>query len=515
MWVGLTTRKTPLFRPPYSRHSGDTPAMLRRNSGGECKGPAQGGKQVGRSETQNAHLVRWAEGRRRRLRFVRQRRSYDDRESEPTGGVEDLRRPSTLSGGTPASNLSDLSCSNSLSPTLSGSLSRSQPPSECSRRFSLYNTQRPVNLCLGNQVYTFFDTVIDYRDTVSDYPRESWILYKKFITGTQSGEQWSPLLKETQRPVNLCLGNQVYTFFDTVIDYKDTVNDYPRENWNVYRKSNTGTQSGEQPWKMENGVHSLESAWQSESETPQQRTWRPQVETAMIIRVDVSRGRRAFGRVAGRRESGRCGSEDRTVRPFSQEPMAPRLPPPPPQTNEHDVPNNTRLLESVIEKLQEQNAVLMQQNASENVRPRGVHVAAGEHATSAVHMADKQCPTPTDERQLSHAQLSQSTVGTCVRRSGEQCVSQTERASAVVEDAWQQCSGRPSGVGCQRRSGVRRQSADVRWRDGVRWWCANVRWQVGILNLFPTSPACPSLYSISEKPKFSPPSLYTLTESNA
>ncbi|XP_052723852.1 uncharacterized protein LOC128193787 [Vigna angularis] len=45
--------------------------------------------------------------------------------------------------------------------------------------------------------------------------------------------------------------------------------------------------------------------------------------------------------------------------------MAPRLPPPPPpQTNEHDVPNNTRLLESVIEKLQEQNAVLMQQNAT-------------------------------------------------------------------------------------------------------------------------------------------------------
>ncbi|XP_052728608.1 uncharacterized protein LOC128195371 [Vigna angularis] len=46
--------------------------------------------------------------------------------------------------------------------------------------------------------------------------------------------------------------------------------------------------------------------------------------------------------------------------------MASRLPPPPPpQTNDHDGPNNnTRLLESVIEKLQEQNAVLMQQNAA-------------------------------------------------------------------------------------------------------------------------------------------------------
>ncbi|XP_047161885.1 uncharacterized protein LOC124831838 [Vigna umbellata] len=43
--------------------------------------------------------------------------------------------------------------------------------------------------------------------------------------------------------------------------------------------------------------------------------------------------------------------------------MAPRLPPPP-QPNEHDVPNNTRLLESVIEKLQEQNTILMQQNAA-------------------------------------------------------------------------------------------------------------------------------------------------------
>ncbi|KOM42714.1 hypothetical protein LR48_Vigan05g031800 [Vigna angularis] len=39
---------------------------------------------------------------------------------------------------------------------------------------------------------------------------------------------------------------------------------------------------------------------------------------AMIIRVDVSRGRRAFGRVTGRRESGRCGSEDRAVRPLGQ-----------------------------------------------------------------------------------------------------------------------------------------------------------------------------------------------------
>ncbi|KOM26571.1 hypothetical protein LR48_Vigan294s000700 [Vigna angularis] len=42
--------------------------------------------------------------------------------------------------------------------------------------------------------------------------------------------------------------------------------------------------------------------------------------------------------------------------------MAPRLPPPP--LTERDVPDNTRLLEAVIEGLQQQNTVLMQQNAA-------------------------------------------------------------------------------------------------------------------------------------------------------
>ncbi|XP_017431927.1 uncharacterized protein LOC108339300 [Vigna angularis] len=42
--------------------------------------------------------------------------------------------------------------------------------------------------------------------------------------------------------------------------------------------------------------------------------------------------------------------------------MAPRRPPPPPV--KRDVPDNTRLLESVIERLQQQNTVLMQQNAA-------------------------------------------------------------------------------------------------------------------------------------------------------
>ncbi|KAG2409477.1 uncharacterized protein HKW66_Vig0001420 [Vigna angularis] len=182
-----------------------------------------------------------------------------------------------------------------------------------------------------------------------------------------------------------------------------------------------------------------------------------------------------------------------------QEPMAPRLPPPPPQTNEHDVPNNTRLLESVIEKLQEQNAVLMQQNAtnSQNLeaaransemtqrqlmeilaatrglekrastrRPRGSRRA--RHISRA--HGRQTVPDTTAERQLSHAQLNQSTVGTCVRRSGEQCVSQEERASAVVEDAWQQCSGRPSVMGCQRSGGVRCQrNCQSERASGSKW----------------------------------------------
>ncbi|KAG2376355.1 uncharacterized protein HKW66_Vig0154910 [Vigna angularis] len=43
--------------------------------------------------------------------------------------------------------------------------------------------------------------------------------------------------------------------------------------------------------------------------------------------------------------------------------MAPRLPPPP-QPNEPDAPNNARLLETVIERLQQQNTTLMEQNAA-------------------------------------------------------------------------------------------------------------------------------------------------------
>ncbi|XP_047175192.1 uncharacterized protein LOC124842695, partial [Vigna umbellata] len=43
--------------------------------------------------------------------------------------------------------------------------------------------------------------------------------------------------------------------------------------------------------------------------------------------------------------------------------MAPRLPPPP-QPNEPDAPNHARLLETVIERLQQQNATLMEHNAA-------------------------------------------------------------------------------------------------------------------------------------------------------
>ncbi|KAG2376367.1 uncharacterized protein HKW66_Vig0154790 [Vigna angularis] len=43
--------------------------------------------------------------------------------------------------------------------------------------------------------------------------------------------------------------------------------------------------------------------------------------------------------------------------------MAPRLPPPP-QPNEPDASNNARLLETVIDRLQQQNTTLMEQNAT-------------------------------------------------------------------------------------------------------------------------------------------------------
>ncbi|KAG2372546.1 uncharacterized protein HKW66_Vig0205850 [Vigna angularis] len=43
--------------------------------------------------------------------------------------------------------------------------------------------------------------------------------------------------------------------------------------------------------------------------------------------------------------------------------MAPRLPPPP-QPTEPDASNNARLLETVIDRLQQQNATLMEQNAT-------------------------------------------------------------------------------------------------------------------------------------------------------
>ncbi|KOM49322.1 hypothetical protein LR48_Vigan08g014900 [Vigna angularis] len=58
--MGKKPKPKPLF---FVHRTVDTPAALRRCSGGECKGPAQGGKQVGRIETQNAPLVRWVGGK--------------------------------------------------------------------------------------------------------------------------------------------------------------------------------------------------------------------------------------------------------------------------------------------------------------------------------------------------------------------------------------------------------------------------------------------------------------------
>ncbi|KOM55411.1 hypothetical protein LR48_Vigan10g130300 [Vigna angularis] len=87
VWVGLTTRKTPLFGPPNSPHSGETPTNLPRHSGST---PGQGWNHLGRSDTFNASLSRWAGTDETRCR-VRVERSTSDlrrRETERAGGFD-------------------------------------------------------------------------------------------------------------------------------------------------------------------------------------------------------------------------------------------------------------------------------------------------------------------------------------------------------------------------------------------------------------------------------------------
>ncbi|KOM29637.1 hypothetical protein LR48_Vigan738s000200 [Vigna angularis] len=83
---------------------------------------------------------------------------------------------------------------------------------------------------------------------VNDYPRGIANLYRNSKTGTQSDEHRSPL----DKTVNFthfwtCLRLvQVLQWWERVAgDVMTPVNDYPREIANLYRKSNTGTQSGE------------------------------------------------------------------------------------------------------------------------------------------------------------------------------------------------------------------------------------------------------------------------------
>ncbi|KOM29665.1 hypothetical protein LR48_Vigan741s001200 [Vigna angularis] len=88
----------------------------------------------------------------------------------------------------------------------------------------------------------------EHSTPVNDYPREIANLYRKSNTGTQSDEHRSPLDKKlTFRHFCNCLRLvQVFQWWERVDgDVITPVNDYPREIWNLYRKSNTGHQSGE------------------------------------------------------------------------------------------------------------------------------------------------------------------------------------------------------------------------------------------------------------------------------
>ncbi|KOM26314.1 hypothetical protein LR48_Vigan252s002600 [Vigna angularis] len=99
--------------------------------------------------------------------------------------------------------------------------------------------------------------VIVYRTPVNDYPREIANLYRKSNTGTQSGEHGSPLEKKVSfrhfcTCVRLVL---VFQWWERVAgDVITLVNDYLREIANLYRKSNTGTQSGEHGSPLEKKV---------------------------------------------------------------------------------------------------------------------------------------------------------------------------------------------------------------------------------------------------------------------
>ncbi|KOM52181.1 hypothetical protein LR48_Vigan09g084000 [Vigna angularis] len=86
VWVGLTTRKTPLFGPPNSPNFGETPANLPRHSGGT---PGHGRNHLGRSDTFNASLGRWAgtEETRCRVRVERSTSELRRRQTGRAGGV--------------------------------------------------------------------------------------------------------------------------------------------------------------------------------------------------------------------------------------------------------------------------------------------------------------------------------------------------------------------------------------------------------------------------------------------
>ncbi|KAG2376425.1 uncharacterized protein HKW66_Vig0154210 [Vigna angularis] len=98
VWVGLTTRKTPLFGPPNNPHSGDTPAKLPRHSGKGTEPPGT-----------KRHLQRLPRslGRNGGNTMSCSRRALDVGAAAPSNGTGwrrsiSSRRLSTVNGGTPA-----------------------------------------------------------------------------------------------------------------------------------------------------------------------------------------------------------------------------------------------------------------------------------------------------------------------------------------------------------------------------------------------------------------------------
>ncbi|XP_052725967.1 uncharacterized protein LOC128194416 [Vigna angularis] len=95
------------------------------------------------------------------------------------------------------------------------------------------------------------------------------------------------------------------------------------------------------------------------------------------------------------------------LNPVLIEQMAPRLPPPP-QPSEPDTTNNTRLLETVIERLQQQNALLMEQNpaAQQSLEAARANSEATQKQLMDILAATRNTPGASSSNATQHAEWS-------------------------------------------------------------------------------------------------------------